>query len=164
MGLILGRSHVDSLVGNDVSVMCCLCAKVLLFSPVIWFLRTPLSLQFSCPISITMGCHQDQVGRLCLCNCPACCSCCFVLFTTGESFESLASFSQHHKKKKSSLERPWGSVGQLYDRRVDPEKLAKKRLSPRMSIRKSFSFRTRKKEKELSPKREKGNKRWEHQH
>jgi len=78
---------------------------------------------------------------------------------SGESFESLASFSQHHKKKKSSLERPWGSVGQLYDRRVDPEKLAKKRLSPRMSIRKSFSFRTRKKEKELSPKREKGNKR-----
>ena len=34
---------------------------------------------------------------------------------------------------------------------------AKKRLSPRMSIRKSFSFRTRK--KEHSPKKEKGNKR-----
>ena len=72
-----------------------------------------------------MGCHHDQVGRLCgLSRSFQCVTmAAFVLYSTGQSHENLATFSRSHKKK-SSLERPWGSVGQLYDRRVDPEKVS----------------------------------------
>lgn len=41
---------------------------------------------------------------------------------TAEGPEHLPTFSQP-SKKKSSLERPWSSVGQLYDRRIDAEKV-----------------------------------------
>lgn len=46
----------------------------------------------------------------------------FSLCTTAEGPEHLPTFSQP-SKKRSSLERPWSSVGQLYDRRIDAEKV-----------------------------------------
>ena len=63
----------------------------------------------------------QRAGEL-LCNFPNCIVL-FSLFMTAEVPDHLPSFSQP-SKKRSSLERPWSSVGQLYDRRIDSEKVS----------------------------------------
>lgn len=54
----------------------------------------------------------------------------------------LITFNKPHKTKRGSLHRQWSSLGHLPGSQImDPRVLNKRRLSPRMSIRKTFSFR-----------------------
>ena len=85
------------------------------------------------PHSLALPTSKGWGARL-LCNFPNSIVLCS-LFTTAEVPDHLPSFSQPPRKKRSSLERPWSSVGQLYDRRIDSEKVSTADLPSRLITR-----------------------------